>query len=88
MSNNTLNWDIESNRHARGVITNVIFILLITNYIAGVYWFDVEGRYADWFALGFGAGVLHFFIQGREINFYSFIFQTISKFKISIISKD
>lgn len=88
MPSDTLNWDIESNRHDKALIANIVFILLIVNYVIGVYFFDIDGHKADWFAFGFGAGVFHFFIQGRETNWFSFLFQSLRKFKISIISKD
>lgn len=64
--NNTLNWDIEETRTNKGIATNIIFILFIINYVVGVYFFDIEGNVANWFAAGFGAGIAHFFLQGRE----------------------
>jgi uncharacterized membrane protein len=88
MSNTTLNWDIEEHRHSRAITTNILFALLIVNYVVAVYFFDIEGAQANWFAAGFGTGIAHFFLQGREVNLYSLLFQSLSKFKISIISKE
>lgn len=88
MSNNTLHWDIEEHRYLRGLTTNTIFILLIVNYILGVYFFDIEGRYADLFAFGFSAGIVHFFIQGRETNIYSFLYQLSTRYKVTITTKE